>query len=54
VKDISQALSVTRAAACEYPRVHVRERYPILCPSATCKGSANDWNIGLSICAVSC
>jgi hypothetical protein len=51
VKDISQAISVTRAAVCEYPRARVRERYPILCPSATCKASANDWEMGLSVCA---
>jgi len=52
MKDISQAISVPRAAACEYPRA--RERYPILCPSATCKASANDWEMGLSVCAISC
>ena len=52
MKDISQVMSVTRTIARHPPLDRVR--YPILDPSATRKASANDWNIGLSICAVSC
>jgi hypothetical protein len=52
VKAISQALSVTRTAACEYPTVRVR--YPILYLGAMCKISANDANTALAICAIWC